>query len=86
MLCSIPLAATGVSNYLAGEVLSTGVRGFYRIAGYMRRFGYGAIPNDLALMLNLIIPIAGRWSSSRAGSKRLAGGCRMLLERRGGRS
>jgi len=35
VLCSIPLAVTGVKNYVFGEnLLSTGVRGFTRIAGY----------------------------------------------------
>jgi probable O-glycosylation ligase (exosortase A-associated) len=60
-LCAIPLAVTGVYNYLAGEYLYTNVRGFYRISGYLGREGSGltANPNDLALMLNLIIPISG---------------------------
>src|SRR4030095_6751869 len=34
VLCSIPLAVTGLKNYILGEVLSTGVRGFTRIYGY----------------------------------------------------
>jgi probable O-glycosylation ligase (exosortase A-associated) len=59
VLCSIPLAATGVANYLSGATLSTGVRGFYRIEGYMGGSGLTGNPNDLALMLNLIVPIAG---------------------------
>src|SRR5687767_1469133 len=58
VLCAIPLAGTGVSNYLSGEVLSTGVPGLKRIYGYMGGSGLAANPNDLALMLNLIIPIA----------------------------
>jgi len=63
VLCSIPLAAVGVNNYVAGEVLSTGVSGFYRITGYSGTLTTN--PNDLALMLNLIIPIAVAlaWSS-----------------------
>jgi O-antigen ligase len=59
VLCSIPLAATGIFNYLSGEYLSTGVRGFYRIAGYRGGSGLTGNPNDLALMLNLLIPITG---------------------------
>jgi len=59
VLCSILLAATGVNNYFSGEHLSTGVRGLYRIAGYTGGSGLTGNPNDLALMLNLIIPIAG---------------------------
>ena len=58
VLCAIPLAATGISNYLSGQVLSTGVPGLERIYGYMGGSGLVANPNDLALMLNLIIPIA----------------------------
>ena len=58
VLCAIPLAATGVRNYLFGDVLTTGVPGLTRIYGYMGGSGLAANPNDLALMLNLIIPIA----------------------------
>ncbi len=58
VLCSIPLAGTGISNYFSGEVLSTGVSGFTRIAGYTGGSGLAGNPNDLALMLNLIVPIA----------------------------
>ncbi len=58
VLCAIPLAITGLRNYLAGEVLTTGVPGLTRIYGYMGGSGLAANPNDLALMLNLIIPIA----------------------------
>ena len=57
-LCAVPLALTGIRNYLFGEVFSTGVPGFSRIAGYMGGSGLAANPNDLALMLNLTIPIA----------------------------
>jgi probable O-glycosylation ligase (exosortase A-associated) len=68
-LCSVPLAATGVANYFSDDRLSTGVRGFYRISGY------GGVltenPNDLALMLNLIIPIAGALVISERGVRRL---------------
>ena len=58
VLCAIPLAVTGVRNYLFGEVLTTGVPGLTRIYGYMGGSGLAANPNDLALVLNLIIPIA----------------------------
>jgi O-antigen ligase len=56
--CAVPLAMVGIKNYLAGDVLSTGVPGLTRIYGYMGGSGLAANPNDLALMLNLIIPIA----------------------------
>lgn len=58
VLCAIPLAAAGIKNYFSGELLSTGVPGLKRIYGYMGASGLTANPNDLALMLNLIIPIA----------------------------
>ncbi len=52
-LMSVPLAATGVKKYLNGEFIQN-------VAG-MRIEGYGtgltANPNDLALMLNLLLPL-----------------------------
>lgn len=71
VLCSIPLALTGIRNYLSGDVLSTGVRGFYRIEGYMGGSGLTGNPNDLALMLNLIVPIAGVLVFMSRGAARL---------------
>lgn len=59
IICSVPLALTGIGNYLDGATLTTGVTGFERIAGYVGGSGLVGNPNDLALMLNLIIPIAG---------------------------
>ena len=35
VLCAIPLAATGIKNYLSGELLQTGVPGLTRIYGYI---------------------------------------------------
>lgn len=50
-LMSIPLAATGIDNYLSGDEVGGG-----------RIFGYNAPltanPNDLALTLNLILPVS----------------------------
>lgn len=79
VLCSIPLAATGVRNYLSGGQLSTGVSGFYRIEGYMGGSGLTGNPNDLALMLNLIIPIAGVLVFSSRGVRRAVAAAAMLL-------
>jgi O-antigen ligase len=59
VLCSIPLAATGVRNFIVGATVVTGVDGFRRIAGYDGGSGLTGNPNDLALMLNLIVPITG---------------------------
>jgi O-antigen ligase len=75
--CAIPLAATGIFNYVAGEYLSTGVRGFYRISGYMGVLT--ANPNDLALMLNLIIPLTGALVVGAHGLKRLFAVAVMVL-------
>jgi len=55
-LCSVPLAAMAVQHYLDGDFLHTGVASVKRISGY---YGLTGNPNDLALTLNLIIPIAG---------------------------
>jgi O-antigen ligase len=76
-LCAIPLAATGIFNYVAGEFVSTGVRGFQRIAGYAGSLT--ANPNDLALMLNLIIPLSGALVVGARGLKRVFAGATMLL-------
>jgi putative inorganic carbon (HCO3(-)) transporter len=76
-LCSIPLAATGVANYLAGDFISTGARGFYRITGYMGVLT--ANPNDLALMLNLIVPLTGALTVASQGLKRMFAVATMLL-------
>lgn len=80
VLCSIPLAVTGIKNYLVGKVLYTGVEGFTRIYGYSGGSGLAGNPNDLALVLNLIIPIAGAllWMSRRP-LHRLVAGAALLL-------
>ena len=81
VLCSVPLAATGVANYLSGATLSTGVRGFYRIEGYVGSGGSGLTgnPNDLALMLNLIVPLAGVLAFVSRGTRRLVAIAALLL-------
>lgn len=79
VLCSIPLAATGISNYLAGGQLSTGVRGFTRIQGYMGGSGLTSNPNDLALMLNLIVPVAGALVCITRGVSRGVAASALLL-------
>jgi probable O-glycosylation ligase (exosortase A-associated) len=58
VLCSIPLAATGIYNFLAGEFVTSRRAAVQRIAGYAGS-GIASNPNDLALMLNLLIPITG---------------------------
>jgi len=75
VLCAIPLALTGVQHYASGNVMSTGVAGLVRVRGYVGGSGLVGNPNDLALMLNLIIPIAAALflSERRAGARWLAG-------------
>ncbi|MBI4638177.1 MAG: O-antigen ligase family protein [Candidatus Rokubacteria bacterium] len=55
-LTAIPLAVTGVRNYLAGTFVPDGGHvGVKRILGYDAPLTEN--PNDLALMLNLILPL-----------------------------
>jgi putative inorganic carbon (hco3(-)) transporter len=49
-LMAVPLALTGLKNFMSGEFL-----GANRILGY--EAGLTANPNDLALMLNLLLPL-----------------------------
>jgi probable O-glycosylation ligase (exosortase A-associated) len=58
VLCSIPLAFTGVQHFLSGEFVTSRRAVVQRIAGYAGS-GIASNPNDLALMLNLLIPIIG---------------------------
>ena len=55
-LCAAPLALMAVKAYLTGDFLHTGVASVKRISGH---YGLSGNPNDLALTLNLIIPVAG---------------------------
>ena len=58
-LCSIPLAATALSNYWAGNFITHATSSVQRIAGYVGGAGLAGNPNDLALMLNLVAPLTG---------------------------
>jgi probable O-glycosylation ligase (exosortase A-associated) len=59
VVSSIPLAFTAAQNYQAGEFLQVPNGAAQRIAGYnVGGSGLTANPNDLALMLNLLIPFA----------------------------
>jgi len=55
-VCAVPLATMAVYHYASGDFLRTGVAGVKRISGY---YGLSGNPNDLALTLNLLIPIGG---------------------------
>jgi probable O-glycosylation ligase (exosortase A-associated) len=70
-LCAIPLAATGIWHYLSGAVMRTTQEGLVRVVGYMGSSGLTGNPNDLALMLNLIIPLTGALALSSRGAMRL---------------
>jgi probable O-glycosylation ligase (exosortase A-associated) len=58
-LCSIPLAATALSNYWSGNFITHATSSVQRIAGYVGGAGLAGNPNDLALMLNLVAPLTG---------------------------
>jgi O-antigen ligase len=60
VLTTIPLAVTALKNYQTGVFLVTPVPTVQRIAGYNIDGGSGltANPNDLALLLNLVLPFA----------------------------
>jgi hypothetical protein len=55
-LLSVPLALTAVKNQVEGIFLQPGARGVRRIAGYDAPLTGN--PNDLAAILNLILPLA----------------------------
>jgi len=58
-LCSIPIAATGLLHYQSGAFVTSHRAAVQRIAGYMGGSGLAGNPNDLALILNLLIPVTG---------------------------
>ena len=70
-ICAIPLAATGIWHYHSGDVMKTTQDGLVRVVGYQGSSGLTGNPNDLALMLNLIIPITGALALSSRGMTRL---------------
>lgn len=71
-LMSFPIAIAGIENFLSGEYLWNSAN--------TRIFGYGVAgagltrnPNDLALMLNLLLPLsAGLFGTARSASARAA--------------
>ncbi len=56
VLCAIPLAATALRHFQTGVYVTSGNAAIQRIAGLG---GLTGNPNDLALTLDLLIPIAG---------------------------
>jgi O-antigen ligase len=79
-VCAIPLALTALDNYRTGEYVTLASSAVQRIAGYTGGSGLAGNPNDLALMLNLLIPIAGAlFISARQPGARLVAAAVMLL-------
>lgn len=79
-LCSIPLAVTAINNYREGVFVTHATSAVQRIAGYVGGSGLAGNPNDLALMLNLLIPITGAlFVIARSPMSRLATGLALLL-------
>jgi putative inorganic carbon (HCO3(-)) transporter len=59
VLASLPLSLTALQNYASGSFLRTPDGALPRIAGYTAAgSGLAANPNDLALMINLLLPFA----------------------------
>ena len=79
-LCAIPLAATAIDNYRSGVFVTHASSSVQRIAGYVGGSGLAGNPNDLALMLNLLLPITGALLIiTRKTWLRVAAGCALLL-------
>ena len=80
VLSAIPLGITAVQNYQSGVFLRTPDASMHRIAGYSGGSGLTENPNDLALMLNLLIPL-GLALVLTAGSLmlRAAAACAVLI-------
>jgi probable O-glycosylation ligase (exosortase A-associated) len=79
-LCAIPLAVTALDNYRTGEYVTLATSAVQRIAGYTGGSGLAGNPNDLALMLNLLIPIAGALLAvARSPGQRLAAATTLLV-------
>jgi putative inorganic carbon (hco3(-)) transporter len=77
---SIPLSVTALQNYASGTFLITPDGAMPRIAGYAGGSGLAANPNDLALMLNLLIPFAAaQLVTGRSVTQRLVAGSALLL-------
>jgi O-antigen ligase len=79
-LCTIPLAVTALDNYRSGVFVTNASSSVQRIAGYVGGSGLAGNPNDLALMLNLLMPITGALLvTTRKPWLRFAAGCALLL-------
>jgi probable O-glycosylation ligase (exosortase A-associated) len=77
VLCSIPLALTALSHFGSGVYVTSSRAPIQRIGGIA---GLTGNPNDLALTLNLMIPIAGALFFTSRGvlARAVAGGALLL--------
>jgi probable O-glycosylation ligase (exosortase A-associated) len=80
VLSSIPLSITALQNYASGTFLITPDGAAPRIAGYAGGSGLAANPNDLALMINLLLPFAAALLAMERGllQRAIAGGALLL--------
>jgi O-antigen ligase len=80
VVCSIPLAVTAVLNYRSGAFLEASSAGVMRIVGYNTGgSGLTENPNDMALMLNLLIPFAAALlANERSLAWRMLAACALL--------
>jgi probable O-glycosylation ligase (exosortase A-associated) len=75
--CSIPLAVTALVHFRSGLYVTTEAAPFQRIAGLSN---LTANPNDLALTLNLLMPVAGALLVTSTGiASRAAAACALVL-------
>jgi O-antigen ligase len=56
VICAIPIALISLKNYVTGNFIIGSDPSFERVLGYQS--GLASNPNDMALMLNLILPLA----------------------------
>jgi O-antigen ligase len=77
VICSIPLAVTALAHFQSGVYVTTSANPVQRIAGLS---GLTGNPNDLALTLNLFVPIAGAllFTTRTLTGRLLAGGALLL--------
>jgi probable O-glycosylation ligase (exosortase A-associated) len=77
VICSIPLALTALAHFRSGLYVTSSRAPIQRIGGIA---GLTGNPNDLALTLNLLIPIAGAlfFTSRRVLARAVAAGALLL--------
>lgn len=80
VLSSIPLAMTALRNFEEEVFVTSRANAVQRIKGYVGGSGIAGNPNDLALMLNLLLPITiALFFATRRTSLRLLAGSVLVL-------